>query len=40
MAFRTIEISNPAELHVKNGQLEIIQNDNECYVPIEDILKS
>ena len=37
MAFRTIEISNPAELHVKNGQLEITQADNCLVVPLEDI---
>jgi len=37
MAFRTIEITKPAELHMKGGQLEISQKEGVVYVPIEDI---
>ncbi len=29
--------SNPAELHVKNNQIEINQNNNVCLIPLEDI---
>jgi CRISP-associated protein Cas1 len=37
MAFRTIEISNPAEIHIKSGQLIISQEDGIATIPIEDI---
>lgn len=37
MAFRTIEISNSANIHIKNGQLEIEQQTGTVTVPIEDI---
>ena len=37
MAFRTIEISHPAEIHIKAGQLVISQEDGTVTVPIEDI---
>lgn len=37
MAFRTIEISNPAELHIKNNQLQIAQETGVVYIPLEDI---
>lgn len=37
MAFRTIEITKPTELHMKNGQLEISQEEGVVMVPIEDI---
>ena len=37
MAFRTIEITRPSELHMKNGQLEIAQEEGTVMIPIEDI---
>lgn len=37
MAFRTIEISNPAEIHIKKHQLCIEQDAGVVYIPIEDI---
>lgn len=37
MAFRTLEISRPAEIHIKNCQLEVTQNDNKVMIPLEDI---
>lgn len=37
MAFRTIEITKPTELHMKNGQLEISQEEGVVMVPVEDI---
>ena len=37
MAFRIIEISHDAELHIKNGQLEITQGEGISLIPIEDI---
>ena len=37
MAFRTLEISNPAELHVSKGQLEI-ENENGIFkIPLDDL---
>lgn len=36
MAFRTVIISNPAELHVHSGQLVAVQ-DQTVWIPIEDI---
>ena len=37
MAFRSVEISNPAELHMKNNQLQIEQNERILQIPLEDI---
>ena len=37
MAFRVVEISHDSELHIKNGQLEITQEDGTVLIPIEDI---
>lgn len=37
MPFRTLEISNPAELHVNKGQLEINNSDGLFKVPLEDL---
>ncbi len=37
MGFRTLEISQAAELHIKNAQLEIISADGIVYIPLEDI---
>ena len=37
MGFRTIEISRPADIHVKNGQLQVAQDEGEVSIPIEDI---
>ena len=38
MAFRTLEITNPTEIHIKNFQLELTQENQEpIYIPIEDI---
>lgn len=35
--YRTLELSEPSELHVRNGMLEITQNDNTFSVPLEDL---
>ena len=37
MAFRTLEISNAAEIHIKEGQLEISNEEGTVLIPIEDI---
>ena len=37
MGFRTLEIGQAAELHVKKGQLEITTADGVALVPIEDL---
>ena len=39
MGFRTLEISQAAEIHVKEGQLEITTKDGTVYVPIEDLIQ-
>ena len=37
MGFRTLEISHAAEIHIKEGQLEIATDDGIAVVPIEDL---
>ena len=37
MGFRTLEISHAAEIHIKEGQLEITTDDGIAVVPIEDL---
>ena len=37
MGFRTLEISRAAEIHIKEGQLEITTDDGVAVVPIEDL---
>lgn len=37
MAFRTIEITKPADIHIRSGQLEITQESGVALIPIEDI---
>lgn len=37
MGFRTLEISNPAELHVATGQLSIEQETGKVVIPLEDL---
>lgn len=37
MGFRTLEISQAAEIHIKGGQLEITSVDGVAYIPIEDL---
>lgn len=37
MGFRTLEISHAAEIHIKEGQLEIATKDGVVVVPIEDL---
>lgn len=38
MAFRTLEITSPTEIHIKNYQLELSQENHETiYIPIEDL---
>lgn len=39
MAFRTIEISHPAEIHIRQNQLEITQEENMARIPIEDLVQ-
>ena len=38
MAFRTIEISKPAELHVEKHQLVVMQDEGTVRIPLDDIL--
>jgi len=38
VVFRTIEISNPAELHVEKHQLLIIQEEGTVRIPLDDII--
>lgn len=37
MAFRTLEISNEAEIHIKDGQLEVTNKNGIAFIPIEDL---
>lgn len=37
MGFRTLEISQAAELHIKNGQLEVASAEGTALIPIEDL---
>jgi len=37
LAFRTLEICNPAEIHVKRGQLEITNENGLIRIPLEDL---
>ena len=37
MGFRTLEISRAAEIHIKEGQLEITSEEGTAFVPIEDL---
>ncbi|MDD6401466.1 MAG: type II CRISPR-associated endonuclease Cas1 [Lachnospiraceae bacterium] len=37
MAFRTLEISNEAEIHIKDGQLEVTNKNGIALIPIEDL---
>lgn len=39
MGFRTLEIGNAAELHIKSGQLEITTDDGVAIIPIEDLVQ-
>jgi len=35
MSFRTLEITNPTEIHIKNNQLELTQENRQIYIPID-----
>lgn len=37
MGFRTLEISHAAEIHIKEGQLEVTTEDGIAVIPIEDL---
>ena len=37
MGFRTLEISHTAELHIKNGQLEVTNENGTVIIPVEDL---
>lgn len=37
MGFRTLEISQAAEIHIKEGQLEVSTEENSVLIPIEDL---
>ncbi len=37
MGFRTLEISHAAEIHIKEGQLEVTTEEGVALIPIEDI---
>ncbi len=36
MGFRTLEIINAAEIHIKEGQMEIITEEGVAVIPIAD----
>ncbi len=38
MAYRIVSIENPAEVHVRDGQLVVIQDKGTVTIPIRDIL--
>ena len=37
MGFRTLEINNPAELHIRKGQLEVTQEKGTAFLAVEDL---
>ena len=37
MGFRTLEISRPADIHIRKGQLEITNQDGILLIPLEDL---
>ena len=37
IAFRTLEISNEAEIHIKDGQLEVTNKNVVVLIPLEDL---
>ena len=37
MGFRTLEISRAAEIHIKEGQLELTTDDGVAVVSVEDL---
>lgn len=37
MGYRTLEISSAAEIHIKEGQLEVTTEEGTVYIPIEDL---
>lgn len=37
MAFRTVEISGPAEIHINKGQMEVTKEDGTFLIALEDI---
>ncbi len=37
MGFRTLEIGQAAEIHIKEGQLEVATKEGTAYLPIEDL---
>ncbi len=39
MAFRIVEISEPAEVHIRSGQLEIAQENGTALIPVEDVMQ-
>ena len=38
MAYRIVSIENPAEVHVRDGQLVVIQDKGTASIPLRDIL--
>ncbi|WP_297570059.1 type II CRISPR-associated endonuclease Cas1 [uncultured Anaerovibrio sp.] len=37
MAFRTVEITKPTEIHIRSNQLELMQDEGQVNIPVEDI---
>ncbi len=37
MGFRTLDINNAAEMHIKNAQLEITNEKGVALIPIDDL---
>ena len=37
MGYRTLEMSSPCEIHIKEGQLEVTSDSGSILIPIEDL---
>ena len=37
MAFRTLEISHPCEIHIHHGQLAVEKANQQLMIPLEDL---
>ena len=37
MGYRTLEISSPCEIHIKEGKLEVTSDSGSILIPIEDL---
>ena len=37
MGFRTLEIGQASEIHIREGQLEVLSKDGLARIPVEDL---